>query len=243
MASERHEPMTEKDSKPEAVDWQEDTEVPFDQMRLMPGDPVQLQPLREGLHERYNVRIIGLLRGKSILVTTPVMDGKVLFVRDGQTFLVRAFSGVNACGFRTQVLKSAMTPYPYLHLNYPQSVRAMRIRKAMRATVDIIVAIYDREGGSLIASGRMVDLSIGGARVQSNKTPGAIGQTLYLSFKVELDGIEELVSIPATIRSASEEMDEKGQVRSVMGVQFGQIAPAQKVIIMALVYHHLVEEA
>ncbi len=222
---------------------QEEAEIPLDQMRLVPGDPMQLQPLRDGVQERYNVRIIGLLKNKSIVVTTPVVDDKVLFVRDGQLFLVRTFSGLNACGFRDQVLKSAMTPYPHLHLSYPATVRAMRIRKAMRATVNIIVALYEREGGQLIASGLMLDLSLGGARVQTHKALGEVGHVLHMSFKIVLDGVEEIVSVSATVRSVSEDTDDGGQRAYIMGLQFGDIAPAHKVVIMALVYQHLVKEA
>ncbi len=217
-------------------------DIPFDRVSLAPGDLVQLQPLQEGVDERYNVRVIGMLKGKSVLVSHPVVDEKLIFVREGQNFLVRAFSGVNACGFQTRVLKVNLTPYPYLHLTYPNVVHAVRVRRALRAPVDIIIAIYEREGGPLIASGRIVDLSVGGARVHSPVQFGEKGGRVYITFKVKLDDIEEIVTTPAIIRSHGEETDEKGRRMQTVGLQFGEINPAQRLIIMNLVYQHLFKE-
>jgi hypothetical protein len=131
----------------------------------MPGDTLQLQPLLEGQTERFSVQVIGVMKGKSLLVTAPLVDGKLIFVRDGQTYLVRAFSGLNVCAFKARILKSQLQPFPYLHLSYPDSVQAMRIRKAMRAPASIIVAVHDSEAGRQIGAGKIIDLSVGGARM------------------------------------------------------------------------------
>lgn len=217
-------------------------DMPFERLHLTPGDLVQLQPLQDGVDERYNVRIIGMSKGKSVLVSHPVVDEKVIFVREGQTYLVRTFSGVNACGFKARVLKANLTPYPYLHLSYPTTVHVVRVRQALRAPVDIIVAIYEREGGTLVASGRIVDLSVGGARVHSPVRFGKKGEQVYITFKVKYDDIEEIVTTPALVRSYGEETDEKGRPMHVVGLQFGEINPTQRLIIMNLVYQHLFKE-
>lgn len=219
-----------------------ENELPFEKVHLLPGDMMQIQPLLEGQTERYTVRVIGVMKPKSILVTTPVVDDKVIPIRDGQTFLVRAFSGVNVCGFKARVLKSNLTPFPYLHLSYPSTVQAMRIRKAMRAPVDIIIAIYEREGSQLMASGRIVDLSVGGAKVYSPTKIGRKGERVFITFKVRLDDIEEIVTTPATIRSLGEEDDDKGRRMHAVGLQFGDLPQSQRLMIMNLVYQHLLKE-
>lgn len=216
-------------------------DMPFDRVHLAPGDLVQLQPL-EGVEERYNVRLIGMMKGKSILVSHPMVDDKVIYVREGQGFLVRAFSGMNACGFKARVLKVNLTPYPYLHLCYPNTVHVVRVRQALRAPVDIIVAIHDHEGGELIASGRIVDISVGGARIHSPVRFGEKGEQVYLTFKIKLADLEEIVSTSAIIRSIGEETDEKGKTMQSVGVQFSEINPAQRLMIMNLVYQHLYKE-
>ncbi len=214
----------------------------FDAVKLMPDDTLQLQPLLEGQTERFSVRVIGILKPKSVLVTAPMVDGKLIFIRDGQTFLVRAFSGLNVCAFKAKVLKAQLQPFPYLHLSYPETVQAMRIRKAMRAPVAIIVAVQDAEEGRQTGAGKLVDISVGGAKLLSPMALGKKDQTLWLSFKVNLGDMEEYVRTPAIIRSLAEEEDEQGKTMKSFGIQFGELSQSQRLIIMNLVYQHLLKE-
>ena len=220
---------------------QEET-LGFDAIKLMPDDTLQLQPLLEGQNERFTVRVIGMMKPKSLLVTAPLVDGKLIFIRDGQTYLVRAFSGLNVCAFKAKVLKAQLQPFPYLHLSYPDSVQAMRIRKAMRAPASIIVAVHESEEGKQTGAGKLVDISVGGAKVLSPMKLGGKDQTLWLSFKVRLGDMEEYVKTPAIIRSLGEEDDEQGKPMKSFGMQFGDLNKAQRLIIMNLVYQHLLKE-
>jgi c-di-GMP-binding flagellar brake protein YcgR len=242
----RPRPTSHRDMGEEQAQHDDDleggTEMPFDRAHLQPGDLLQLQALQAGVEERYNVRLIGLLKGKSVLVTHPLEDGKLIFVREGHGYLVRAFSGVHVCGFQARVLKVNLTPYAYLHLSYPQTVRALRLRKAMRVPVDIIVAVYDREGGKLLSSGRMVDLSAGGARIHALTAFGEPGARIVVSFKFKLEAVEEIVTAPAHVRSVGDETDDKGRPVKVLGVQFDELSPSQRLMIMNLVYQQLFKE-
>jgi c-di-GMP-binding flagellar brake protein YcgR len=213
----------------------------LEEARLMPGDGLQLQPLIDGQTERYTVRVIGIMRGKSVLVTAPSVDGKLVFIREGQPFQIRAFSRVNVCAFKTKVLKSQLVPFPYMHLSYPDSVMIMRIRKAIRAPVQLIVAIHDREGGRQVAAGRIVDLSVGGARIEVPGKFGQVGDEVFATFKIKLDDLEEYIATPATIRHVEEERGENGPSR-LLGAQFGELTQAQKLIIMSLVYQHMLKD-
>jgi c-di-GMP-binding flagellar brake protein YcgR len=215
----------------------------FDAVKLMPGDTLQLQPLLEGQTERFSVSVIGVMKPRSLLVTAPMVDGKLIFVRDGQTYLVRAFSGLNVCAFKARILKSQLQPFPYLHLSYPDSVQAMRIRKAMRAPANIIVAVHDTENGRQSGAGKIIDLSVGGARMYSPMKVGVKDQTLWLSFKVMLGDMEEYVKTPAVIRAVGEEDDEQGKRMNVFGLQFGDLTQSQRLIIMNLVYQHQLKDS
>jgi c-di-GMP-binding flagellar brake protein YcgR len=214
----------------------------LDEIKLMPGDALQLQQMVEGQNERLTVRVIGVMKPKSVLVTAPLVDGKLIFVREAQPFQVRAFSGLNVCAFKTKVLKAHHSPFPYIHLAYPDDVQIMRIRKAVRAEVQLITAVHDKEGGKQIAAARIVDLSVGGARVLANKTFGDIGQTAFLSFKVKLDEIEEYIQTQAVIRTIGQEDDENGREVEVLGVQFENLSQNHRLLIMNLVYQFLLKE-
>lgn len=214
----------------------------FEALKLMPGDTLQLQPLLEGQVERWSVRVIGQMKPKSLLVSAPMVDGKLIFIKDGQTYLVRAFSGLNVCAFKAKVLKSQLQPYPYLHLSWPDSVQAMRIRKAMRAPAAIIVAVHDSEEGRQTGAGKFVDISVGGGKLMSMAQLGHKEDTLWLSFKVKLGDMEEYVKTSAVIRTVGEETDDQGKTMKAFGVQFGELSQSQRLIIMNLVYQFVLKE-
>jgi hypothetical protein len=217
-------------------------ETELDALKLMPGDTLQLQPLLEGQIDRYTVRVIGLMKPKSVMVTAPAIEGRLLFIKEGQTYLVRVFSGLNVCAFKAKVLKAPLQPFPYLHLSYPDSVQAMRIRKNMRAPTNIIVSTADSEEGRLSAAGKIVDISVGGAKVLSNMKLGVKDQTIWVAFKVRLADMEEYIKIPAHIRAVGEEEDDQGKTMKSYGIQFGPLEQAQRLMIMNLVYQHLLKE-
>jgi c-di-GMP-binding flagellar brake protein YcgR len=214
----------------------------LDEVKLMPGDALQLQQMAEGQNERLTVRVIGVMKPKSVLVTAPVIDGKLIFVREAQPFLVRAFSGLNVCAFKTKVLKAHHAPFPYLHLAYPDSVQLMRLRKAVRAEVQLITAIHDKEGGRQLGAGRIVDLSVGGARIVSSAPFSEKEKIVFVSFKIKLDDIEEYIQTAATIRTITQEEDEDGRMMTVVGVQFENLQQNHRLLIMNLVYQYLLKE-
>lgn len=215
----------------------------LDDVKLAPGDALHLQSMADGPHDRLTVRIIGVMKPKSLLVTAPMLDGKLVFVREGQPYLVRAFSGLNVCAFKTRVLKSQYMPFAYLHLFYPESVQLMRIRKAIRARVNLISAIYDRKGGNQVGAGLIVDLSVGGAKIQSHTIDAYKGQSIFMAFKVKLDDLEEIIETRAIIRSIGEEEDETGCKADVLGVQFDGLESQQRLAIMNLVYQYTLKES
>lgn len=220
-----------------------ETSESLDALKLMPGDTLQLQPMIDGQTERYSVRVIGLMKGKSVLVTAPLIEGKLIFIREAQPFLVRAFSGQNVYAFKARVLKAQHAPFPYLHLSYPDSVQVMRIRKAMRAPAQIIVALSDKEGGRNLGAGRIVDISVGGARMHLGRDVHVGAESVSVAFKVILDDHEEYINTRAMVRSVSEEDDEQGKPVRVVGVQFDALLPQQRLAIMNLVYQHLLKES
>lgn len=149
-------------------------------IRLLPGDLVQVQTLNGSSSERYQVSIIGMHPPHSVLVTLPVVTGKLVFMKEGKHLLVRGFVGKDAVAYRTQVLKSLLSPYPYMHLSYPESVQSMRIRKTARVPVDMVAAIF---AGTTEFAARITDLSCGGARLASKVVIGSEGDEITAKFR------------------------------------------------------------
>jgi hypothetical protein len=58
-----------------------------------------------------------------------------------------------------------------------------------------------------------------------------------------LGDMEEYVKTPAVIRAVGEDEDDQGKRMNVFGLQFGDLAQSQRLIIMNMVYQHLLKDA
>ncbi|HFE32290.1 MAG TPA: flagellar brake protein, partial [Gammaproteobacteria bacterium] len=112
------------------------------------GDILQLQFLGEDSETRYYVKVIGYLEERSLLVTAPQSNGKLLRVRDGQPLAARMMAGTDLVGFTVSVLRSCAVPYPYLHLCYPKDLQSVTVRKSLRVVLDMSATVRPCDIGS-----------------------------------------------------------------------------------------------
>ncbi len=208
------------------------------QVQLAPGDLVQLQTLHPTHAERYQVRMIGFHAPVSLLVTAPMQQGKLVFVKEGQQFLVRGFVGKDAVAYKTRVLKSNLSPFPYLHLAYPDSVQSMRIRSSARVSVDLVTAIVRADGSQ--GSARMTDMSVGGARMLSPKPVAQKEEQIKVSFRINPAGLDVYLTINARVRAVSNDETQQGLIAT--GVEFVDISEQDRLYLTNMVYQNLLKD-
>lgn len=221
---------------------QSESSFAFDDVRLDIGDTLQLQSQGDSGQSRYYVKLIGYLKGKSIIVSTPTVDGKVLLMREGQAFVVRMFSGKSVYAFSTTIYKVANVPFPHLHLSYPSQVRGLVVRRGARARVNLICAVIGADGRAHAAS--LVDLSTGGAMLTAKAPVGLKDDNISIKFRVTVSEVEEYLTVPAVLRSVHAAAAAEGEVPQVNhGVQFGDLPHSEQVVLSAFVYRALFEES
>ena len=199
--------------------------------------------LADGDALRYAVKLIGYCKGKSVIVSTPTVDNKFAFIRDGQSFVVRFFRGKVAYAFATSVFKSTNVPYPHLHLTYPSTVRGLVVRRGARARVNIIAAAVDARGKSHAAT--LCDLSTGGGMLVGNVQMGEVGETLTLKFRAMLNGQEHYLHPVAAIRNigTGDGSAEGLPAGFHHGLQFVEVPPSETLALTTLVYEKLLQES
>jgi len=212
-----------------------ETVVRIEDVRWHIGENLFLQAA-ENPKLRYTVPLIGYVRQQTILTGAPMVDGKLEFVREGQSFVIRAFPGKKAYAFSAAVVKSVLTPHPYLHLSYPKQIDCAVVRQDARAPVRIIAAL-DLGTPPRTAATTMADLSIGGCSLSAAQALGATGEEGRIKFKLCAAGNEEVLNLPATLRSVTP--DASGEYRH--GFSFGQLAPRERLILSAFVHQTLVD--
>ncbi|HMV64591.1 MAG TPA: flagellar brake protein [Zoogloea sp.] len=214
----------------------------LDEIRMDIGDTLQLQAQSETSQSRHYVKLIGYLKGKSVVVTTPTQDGKVLLMREGQAFVVRMFSGKSVYAFGATIFKVANVPYPHLHLTYPSQVRGLVVRRGARARVNLIAAVSGADGRS--HAGTVVDLSIGGAMLVAKSPIGLKDDRIKVKFRVVVSDVEQYLILDAVLRTVHATAATEGEPSMVNhGLQFDSLPHAEQVVLSAYVYRVLFEES
>ncbi|MFN3579168.1 MAG: flagellar brake protein [Pseudomonas sp.] len=207
------------------------------QIQLAPGDLIQLQTMSPTNAERYQVRMIGFHAPVSLMVTAPLVQGRLVFIKEGQQFLVRGFVGKDAVAYKTRVIKSNLSPFPYLHLAYPETVQSMRIRGSSRVSVQLVTAVTGPKGQ---AAAKIVDLSCGGARMVSPTPVAQKGDEVKLAFRINPSGLDVYLTISAHVRAVSR--DETGDGQVATGVEFVDLNEQDRLYLTNMVYQNLLKD-
>lgn len=172
--------------------------VMMDEVRWQVGETFFLH--QQGASVRYTARFIGYIKNRTVLVTMPIVDDKFVLIRDGQMFVVRAFSGKKAYAFSAFVVKSVHSPHPYLHLSYPKELGCATIRHRARIPVNVIASI-SLDGQADTVAAVINDMSLGGASASSKHPFGEIGQPGRIKFKINAVGETVFMDIGTVLRS------------------------------------------
>ena len=222
--------------KPAQEQNKETVMLDLDSVRWYVGETFYLQ-VHDNALIRYTVKLIGFIKNKSILVSAPVVDGKGALIRDGQTFIVRAFPGKKAYAFTASALKSVYSPHAYLHLSYPKLVRCTAIRQGSRASVKIIASVTVGNPEQTAAA-TLSDLSMGGTSGIIKKPLGKKNDTGVIKFKVSAAGNDEYLTLNIILRSIAP-TENAEEFRH--GFEFVDVPTQSKLILSAFVHQTLAE--
>lgn len=202
----------------------------FEELRLLPGAVLQIQLGKE--EDRYFVRYIGALRGRSVIIDALERGGLPLFVPDGTALQVRGSVGSYAFVFPSSVLVNASRPYPHLHLTYPMDVVAVRLRRSERVPVCLVAAVVSDDNRAF--GGVILDLSVGGGLL-ATRHPLKVGQRIQIKFKLEIAGTEIILAVPAIVRSERDIEDRTLEGARGYGIEFVDLTPEDTVALMTYI--------
>ena len=205
------------------------------------GDTVQLQFYPGNEDERYYVKLIGFLDGKSIVVTTPRDQGAALRINNNQQFIVRLVSGNSAKGFNAKAIHTTKLPYPHLHLTFPDNLESTTVRKAERVECKLIVSVQNEEEGKSFTEGKsaaMKNLSTAGAQLATNEPIGEIGERISITCKVNVAKFEQYLNITGIIRRLNENKEAKTG-KFEYGIEFTVPDDIDKLILHGFIYEQM----
>jgi len=212
------------------------------ELNLSVGDTLQLQnyPCKPADEERFYVRVIGFSTGQSIITSIPSVGGSALSVTENQVFAIRLLSGNSVQAFVASIIKKAVTPYSYIHLDYPNKLESKIVRQAQRASTKIIATVQNEEPGKSdvkTKSALISDMSTAGALIESAEEIGEVGDAITAVTKLKVADMEDYVTLSAIIRRIIPKNDHEDKFK--YGVQFQSLEDRDKLAIHGFVYEQI----
>jgi len=210
----------------------EGTNYNFMDLHLVPGQIMQLE--FEGYTaSRDKSVLIGYRKNGSLIVTTPIVKGAPVSVKNGETVNVRFFAGKksSACAFQSEVIFSSKSPYPHIHMKIPDRVFMEEVRRSVRAEVEVVSKVdYFINNEPQSTTAKIIDLSMNGARMIGRTFDFEKDADILLTFKIEVTGIEYELGVKARARSIN-----PMETGMSVGLQFEEMPANDKIALQAFV--------
>lgn len=216
-------------------------------LQLGVGETLLLQFSADETQRKHPTKVLGYLQGKSLIVTTPRIDGKVMLVREGQPVVVRMLSGKSVYAFSTQILATSLKPYAHLHLTYPEEIEKIVVRKAMRVTADLETTVNRVSPADAQAAAphkaRIKDISTAGALLVADSSLGGPGELLSLTLRIPVAGVQKYIKVPGVIRSLRESAAGSEPAEFQYGIEFQLMEEMDNILLHGFVYEQLQRHA
>ena len=130
------------------------------ELNITSGHPVQFQI--EGRFDRHFSPLVGLERGKYLIIKTPKITGFTNDIYAGLPIIVRYLFQGTVFGFKSRILGQVLSPITLLLLEFPESVESHNLRTHQRC--ECYIPVHFSMGNGMMP-GVLVDVSAGGCRV------------------------------------------------------------------------------
>ncbi|WP_144394794.1 flagellar brake protein [Pleionea sediminis] len=222
----------------------DETLMRFSDLGLKMGDVMQIQVSAES-EARYPVKLLGFLPDCSVIISAPSeKKGKPIFLKEDQLVTLRFVVNHVASGFTSKVLGMRTSPSPYIHLEMPKEVEAVEVRNAVRVNTEIPATLINETHKSNPMAVNLVNLSVLGGRLESQKKIALIGDELSLTMTLSLDDIDKVVTLDCVVRNKGKvderkEGEEGSQILNWYGFHFKFQDDEDRLLLKAFVYQEI----
>jgi c-di-GMP-binding flagellar brake protein YcgR len=236
-------------SKHKNESLEESKAIIIDQFKepLKIGETIQITPASDNSGPpKYFVKYLGGLDKASLICTMPMVDEKILLVKENAVFLASLFSGKHVYRFNTIVEAVMSKPYPHMHLKFPREIFTSLLRKNQRISTNIIASMRNKtatEHAEKLFTGRMLDLSMGGAMIEAKQLAGNIDDIIECSFRLNIAG-DNTTFMHASLLCKIIEPNEKDSEKDVeknykFALQFNELNAQNKAILSRFIFQSL----
>ena len=218
----------------------DDGKFSFDRLRLLPGTILQVHSATDDSRARASHKLIGWQEKAGILLSALNAQGNIAPFREGELLAVRLMAGKEIVAFQSEVRKICFSPFPYVHLSWPEILQRQMLRKSMRVNTQLIVRIT-AGGGARRYSGRVINLSVGGAQLMVPDASLNREDEIQLALRLMAAGQEHLLTLGARVRSVNVE-PMPDAVQSVRyGLEFLPMGTPEQLVLENYILNNLAE--
>lgn len=181
----------------------------------------------------FDARLIGCIKGVSLLVTEPVQRGRRIDFLEGESVEVRMFSGTDIYAFESMIERICIAPAHYLHLSYPSKTRIQPLRRSPWVRVRLPGIARCKDGSRKLVL--LTNLSEDGAQFDAPSSVGGQHDPLRISFQIEVEDIKRGFGLDARIEHEGEA--EEGMLK--YGISFLDLTEEQKVWLKCMVFQRI----
>lgn len=193
---------------------------------------------------KWDVRLVGLISRKRFLVSHPMDEGKLVFVKEGEVLDVSNFDGAVISAFKASVMRVILGETPGLELSLPplEERRRESVRQSRRAFCVMPCSVRYGPEADALRAGFTGDLSDSGAQIAVDlPLPPSVTQ-VDVSMRLSVLGESRTMTVRAAIRSSA--VDSRPSVDAVLlGLQFVEIDPNDRLALAMFVRERLLADA
>ena len=215
----------------------------FSWSRPAPADRRPILRLSAG-GRKWDVRLVGLISRKRFLVSHPMDDGKLVFVKEGEVLDVTNFDGAVISAFKSSVMRVILGETSGLELSLPplEERRRESVREARRAQCVMPCSVRYGPEADALRAGFTGDLSDTGAQIAIDLPLPPSVEHVDVSFRLIVLGEPRTMTVRAAIRSSA--IDTRPSVDAVLlGLQFVEVDPTDRLALAEFVRELLLADA
>ena len=208
----------------------------FNELGLRFGQELDLLPNVADKDSVVPVELVGCLRNECIIIGPPSSTGVLPRLAEGQRVVVRVKLAGGIALFPTTVLFISEIPVIMVYLDYPRDIKFKQVRGAFRVDVTLpVLASNLSEKRYFGVAGKIIDISVTGARIEMFEELGTTGHEIEIKGKFQVGRLQRTLQIAALIRARTAR-----EGSFIYGVEFHDGDEDKLLVLMGFTFHAMV---
>lgn len=203
------------------------------------GTELFVEHLNTDAQEYSCVTLIGFLHAQSLIVSLPKREDHIVQVDRGDELIIRFSKEDTIYAFNSSIMEIKQTPYPHVHLTYPENIQAKLLRRGNRVDVDkhaLQLKIREKDFDTTVT---IADISEYGAKLTSDSNLGQPEEKLTI--ELDLPQYPEKVELNCRICHTQCYIDEDSNKEAYChGIEFFELNTMARSFINSFIHENIV---